>query len=56
MELMTHRQGKDPRFEPLRSDSERNAAARRYAFLYDDVLAQERSQLKQAVKVRGDET
>jgi hypothetical protein len=47
----THRQGKDPRFEPMRSESEKNAAARRYAFLYDDVLAGERAQLKQAVTV-----
>jgi hypothetical protein len=36
----------------LRSDADKAAAAKRYAFLYDEVLPQEAAQLKAAAKVR----
>ncbi|KAJ9510044.1 hypothetical protein QJQ45_011733 [Haematococcus lacustris] len=43
------KEGKDPRFEPSRP-GEKEAAARRYAFLYDSVMPSERAVLRTAMK------
>jgi hypothetical protein len=53
------RSGKDPRFAPLprtKADpkaaaQERSIAAKRYAFVYDQVMAQDRSALQAELKV-----
>lgn len=49
------RPGRDPRFDSGRvaSQAEKDVAARRYAFVYDDVLAKERTQLKARLKREG---
>ncbi len=45
--------GRDPRFAvgPRRSEQDIEVAAKRYAFLYNDVLPKEKASLKAALKV-----
>lgn len=47
------REGRDPRFAATarRSDADTEVAAKRYAFLYTDVLPKEKAALKAALKV-----
>lgn len=54
MLLLSCRPSKDPRFDQtIGGKSFSNEAySRRYAFLYDEVLPQERAALKQQLKVR----
>ena len=50
-----HREGRDPRFASARarrSDADVEVAAKRYAFLYTDVLAKEKAGLKAELKVQ----
>lgn len=47
------RQGRDPRFEPARSQADKDMAAKRYSFVYDDVLPNERKSIKDKLKVRA---
>lgn len=45
------REGRDPRFDKAHNERDKDVAARRYAFVYDEVLAGERTQLRAALKV-----
>jgi hypothetical protein len=53
--LLSRRPSKDPRFDQTIGGKlfSNEAYSRRYAFLYDEVLPQERAALKQQLKVRA---
>ncbi|KAF5835769.1 hypothetical protein DUNSADRAFT_6909 [Dunaliella salina] len=46
----SQRPGRDPRFAPAQTQAERDAAAKRYSFVYDDMLPQDRNRIKAQLK------